>query len=241
MINPKDIKVLIAEDEPDLRDLLAAKFRVFGFNVSTAHNGSVAWDKLLADKDIQIVITDIRMPNGSGYELLKKSKENNPVFPRVFLISAFTDYTEAELFALGAEGFINKPFDTKILLNIVRKSLLKTSDRWRAQNAETPKDHLNFVLDGLEVSTQSREIAFGRGGFYAPCTQDLPEEGTLISFDFKAAPWTLHGTGYVRWTKTKDERRYAGIEIVSLSGESADDLLKWIEDSKPRPYIPTPL
>ncbi len=241
MINPRDIKVLIAEDEPDLRDLLATKFRVFGFNVSSAHNGSAAWDKLLADKDIQIVITDIRMPNGSGYDLLKKCKDRDPVFPRVFLISAFTDYTEAELFSLGAEGFINKPFDTKILLNIVRKSLLKTSDRWRAQNAETPKDHLNFIMDGLEISTQSGELAFGRGGFYAPCAHDIPEDGTLVSFDLKAAPWALHGTGFVRWSKTKDNRRFTGIEIVSLAGESSDALLEWIEKNKPQAYIPTPL
>lgn len=239
MINPRDIKVLIAEDEPDLRDLLAAKFRVFGFDVSTAHNGSAAWDKLLTDDNIQIVITDIRMPNGSGYDLLKKCKERNSVFPRVFLISAFTDYTEAELFGLGAEGFINKPFDTKILLNIVRKSLLTTADRWRAQNAETPKKHLNFVMDGLEVSTQSGELGFGRGGFYAPSSVDIPDDGTLVSFDLKAAPWALNGTGFVRWSKTKDNRRFAGIEIVSLSGGTSEELLKWIEDNAPQAFIPT--
>jgi len=244
LINPRDIKVLIAEDEPDLRDLLAAKFRVFGFNVMTAHSGNMAWDKVLENSGVQIVVTDIRMPNGSGYELLQKCKQKDSEFPRVFLISGFTDYTVQELMALGSEGFISKPFDTKDLLNIVRKSLLNTSDRWRAQNADTPEFKLELEFPSLEKSTQNGYLLFGRGGFSAKIKTTLPDTNTLIQFHLNANPWTLQGTGIIRWKSPSDllqPSEYVGLEIVSLDGPSSTELIEWLETQKPKAFIPSPL
>jgi DNA-binding response OmpR family regulator len=165
VINPSDIKILIAEDEPDLRDLLAAKFRVFGFNVETAHSGSAAWDKLLQSDDFQIVVTDLRMPDGTGFDLLNKVKGRNVMFPRVFVISAFSDVPKHQLFDAGAEDFMPKPFDTKILLDVIRKSLLKTEDRWRAPSSKPAKVDLSFELSELSEAIATEEFGAGRGGF----------------------------------------------------------------------------
>lgn len=242
MINPKDIHVLIAEDEPDLRDLLAAKFRVFGFQVATAHNGTAAWDKLLEDQNFHIVITDIRMPNGTGYSLLQKCKERHAVSPKVFLISAFTDHTEEELFAMGSEGFINKPFDTKVLLDVVRKSLLKLEDRWRPQNADQPPTLLSAQLPDLKSSIEQKKFGMGRGGFYFFTNQNLPEPGTPVGFEIQVQPWTLKGTGFLKWTSKDDasQSSWSGIEVVSLLPPSSADIIRWIESASPKAFIPSP-
>lgn len=241
MINPGEIQVLICEDEPDLRDLLAAKFRVFGFDVITSPNGNTAWDILLQNPNIQIIISDIRMPNGSGYELLQKCKERNPVFPRVFLISGFTDYSEAELFNLGSEGFISKPFDTKVLLSIVRKSLLSLSDRWRGQNTDIPESQIEFSEESLEKALDSKKLRFGRGGFCIETTQTLPLVGESIAFKLQVSPWMTHGTGRVRWKnpgKNSESSQEAGIEITSLEGAHREEVINWILKEKFQAYIP---
>ncbi len=244
LIQPKDIHVLIAEDEPDLRDLLAAKFRVFGFQVSTAHNGTAAWDKVIEDGNIHIVITDIRMPNGTGHGLLQKCKKKNPALPKVFLISAFTDHTEEELFHIGSEGFINKPFDTKVLLDVVRKSLLKLEDRWRAQNADQPLDTIKVTLGDLKTSLDNKKFAFGRGGFFVETHQALPDIGTYVGFDVLAEPWSFKGTGILKWVSLEGDvsqgLSYAGIEVISLEGPSNKDIITWINNNNPQAYIPSP-
>lgn len=238
MINPGEVRVLIAEDEPDLRDLLAAKFRVFGFDVVTAENGTVAWDVLLKDSKVQIVITDIRMPNGTGYELLKKCKERDPVFPRVFLISAFSDFSQAHLFNMGSEGFISKPFDTKVLLSIVRKSLLSVSDRWRGQNVEIPEIKVEMNAPSFEESIQQNQFRLGRGGFCMKSDiKNLPEEGEGICYSVDTAPLSFHGTGVVRWKSSKQDP-CIGIEIISLEGEHREDVVQWILENKPQAYVP---
>lgn len=243
-INPGDINVLIAEDEADLRDLLAAKFRVFGFNVMTAHSGNSAWDKILQNSNIQIVITDDRMPNGSGFELLSKIKQQNSEFPRVFVISAFCDHTPEQLYHQGAEGFINKPFDTKVLLDVVRKSLLDTGDRWAHPLSRPPDITITENMGSKKDAIARHAFEFGRGGFFVETDKKLPSVGSLIGFDILMEPWHLAGAGHLRWILPRDNSSttmVVGIEIVSLSGPSAAEVVCWISDAGPRPYIPLPM
>lgn len=246
MINPSDINILIAEDEPDLRDLLAAKFRVFGFNVETAHSGDSAWEKVQSISDLQIVVTDVRMPGGSGYDLLKNCKNRNAILPKVFVISAFSDFPRHQLYDMGAEGFMTKPFDTKVLLDVIRKSLLSAEDRWRAPNSTTKKGDVSADLPKLDDAIASQVFGAGRGGFFVKGTAAKELYDQLVSFNYDFDGQKFEGTGIIRWMDPNPNESSAelpnhyGVEIVQLGKESADLFTGLLADPLPQPYIPCP-
>lgn len=68
---------------------------------------------------IDIVISDVRMPNGDGISLLTKIRELNPAMPIVLLATGFADLTEPEALGMGANALIEKPIDRKRMLAIL--------------------------------------------------------------------------------------------------------------------------
>ncbi|MDZ7763852.1 MAG: response regulator [Melioribacteraceae bacterium] len=88
-------KILVVDDEPDLEILINQKFRreikEGKYNFSFAGNGVKALEKLKEDNEIELVLTDINMPEMDGLTLLSKIKEmNNPLLHSV-IVSAYGD------------------------------------------------------------------------------------------------------------------------------------------------------
>jgi DNA-binding NtrC family response regulator len=101
-------KILIVDDNPNMSSLLSEMLEVFEYDSTIASDGLEALDELEADK-YAMVITDMRMPNMSGMELLAKVKETHPQI-KVVLISGYTSgEVEAQAQKLKADGFIGKP------------------------------------------------------------------------------------------------------------------------------------
>ena len=116
--------ILIVDDEQSYRQLLSLVFEGEGHKIRTAKNGKEAV-KLLDDEATDIVISDVRMPDMDGIALLRTARE---IFPDVgvILMTAFaTVDTAREAFILGADDFIQKPFDVEELKLIVKKTLEK--------------------------------------------------------------------------------------------------------------------
>jgi DNA-binding response OmpR family regulator len=119
-------RVLLAEDDPSMRRLLAGTLRRDGFQVIEVENGAellALVGSLLLDPaaagSVDLVISDIRMPGASGLEVLARLRAGDRVTP-VFLITAFGDpATHAEAQRLGARTF-DKPFDLRELRAAVR-------------------------------------------------------------------------------------------------------------------------
>ncbi|MEW5993763.1 MAG: response regulator [Candidatus Zixiibacteriota bacterium] len=113
--------ILIVDDNPNMSSLLSDMLEVFDYASVCAADGQEALDHL-DEHDFAMVITDIRMPNMTGLELLEKVKERHPRLP-VVLISG---YSVAEVDTNGQtegprpDGFLPKPFlmsDIERLLN----------------------------------------------------------------------------------------------------------------------------
>ena len=73
MINPKEITILIVDDEIDLRDSIAFDYKRKGFNVLVASSGNEAFEIVKKNK-VNVVLSDVRMPDGDGIELLYNIK-----------------------------------------------------------------------------------------------------------------------------------------------------------------------
>lgn len=116
----KDI-ILVVDDEKDLRDVLKLYLENAGYEVLEAENGLEALD-ILSKSDVSLMILDIMMPEMDGFELIKKLGENRD-FPIIFL-SARTKVQDKILgLNLGADDYIEKPFDPGEVLARVMVSL----------------------------------------------------------------------------------------------------------------------
>ena len=132
-------RVLVVDDDPLMRKVLTRRLERLGHTVSEAEDGSRALDVLRAQA-IDLVLTDLRMPQVGGLELLEHLKAD-PVLRDVptIMISGADDSTEAiRAIELGAEDFLPKPFDPTVLRARVGATLEKKwlRDRQRALNAE---------------------------------------------------------------------------------------------------------
>lgn len=116
--------ILIVDDEQSYRQLLTLVFEGDGHSIRTATNGREAIE-LIKSEPADVVITDVRMPDMDGIELLKSAREYQPDIGVVLMTAFASVETAREAFKLGADDFIQKPFDVEELKLIVRKTLEK--------------------------------------------------------------------------------------------------------------------
>jgi DNA-binding response OmpR family regulator len=117
-------RILIAEDEKDIRELIAFTLRFAGFDVLLATNGVEAVEVAEAERP-DLVILDVRMPRMSGYEACRRLKENPQTasLPIVFLSAKGQDSEIQQGLESGAEEYILKPFAPDELIQQVRDIL----------------------------------------------------------------------------------------------------------------------
>ncbi len=116
--------ILIVDDEQSYRQLLSLVFEGDGHTIRTATNGREALE-LLQQEPADVVISDVRMPDMDGIEMLSSVRETQPDLGVVLMTAFASVETAREAFKLGADDFIQKPFDVEELKLIVKKTLEK--------------------------------------------------------------------------------------------------------------------
>ena len=116
--------LLIVDDEQSYRQLLTLVFEGDGHNIKTAKNGREAIE-LLEQESADIIISDVKMPDMDGIEMLRAAREFLPDIAVVLMTAFASVETAREAFKLGADDFIQKPFDVEELKLIVKKALDK--------------------------------------------------------------------------------------------------------------------
>ncbi len=117
-------KILVAEDEKDIRELIAFTLRFAGYDVVLANNGAEALEKVSQEKPA-LVLLDVRMPKMTGYEVCRRLKENPETekIPVVFLSAKGQDREVQEGYESGAVDYIIKPFVPDELIAQVKRIL----------------------------------------------------------------------------------------------------------------------
>ena len=116
--------ILIVDDEQSYRQLLTLVFESDGHSVRTAMNGRLAI-KSLIESPADIIISDVRMPDMGGIEMLRELRETMPDIGIIFVTAVKEVDTAREAFKLGADDFVTKPYDVEELKLIVKKTLEK--------------------------------------------------------------------------------------------------------------------
>ncbi len=113
-------KILVADDEQNLRRVLVALLRRDGHEVVQAASGLEAIERLA---DVDVVITDLRMPGADGMEVLRTATKNHPHVP-VIMITAYGSVGQAvEAIKAGAFDYIEKPFEQDSIRTIITKAI----------------------------------------------------------------------------------------------------------------------
>lgn len=114
--------ILIADDEPNIRRVLEATFSKEGFNVLTAQNGKSALD-LVASNRIDLLVSDLIMPDMTGVELLRSVKDLQPHCAAIMITAYGTIKTAVDALKLGAYNYITKPFELDEVRAQVKQAL----------------------------------------------------------------------------------------------------------------------
>ena len=141
------VTILVVEDNEHTRLLTEARLKRY-YNVITAENGSEALD-IFYERQIDLIVTDILMPEMDGYELLKHLRENKEEVPVLFLTAKSTFDDKKRGYDLGIDDYVTKPIDYEELLLRI-KALLR-----RANIANKMKINIgNFEMDENDYSVK---------------------------------------------------------------------------------------
>ncbi len=129
IINSTETSILVVDDDLHLLELLVETLESFDYQVTAAHSGPEALEKL-AGRSYDLVITDIRMPGMDGIELLNEVRKRYSGLP-VLLISGFSG-SEA-VGATSADGFVPKPFRFANMEQLIENALESQSGKQRSE------------------------------------------------------------------------------------------------------------
>jgi DNA-binding response OmpR family regulator len=118
-------RVLVADDDPDIRDLVEFKLSQAGYTVQAVPDGLAAWEAFQDDQP-DLVVLDVMMPGLSGFDVLRKIRDSEwPEVP-VLLLSAKSRDSDVDTgFAVGATDYVIKPFSPRELLHRVNGILAR--------------------------------------------------------------------------------------------------------------------
>ena len=234
-------KLLIVDDEQSYRQLLTLVFEGDGHQIRTAMNGREALEMLEAEP-AEVIITDVRMPDMDGIELLRHVREFLPDVGFVLMTAFATVDTAREAFKLGADDFIQKPFDVEELKIIVKKAFERQSlitenkafkkaqrERGSVKNIIGRSDKMQAVFSMIETvaEVQSTVLVTGESGtgkeLVARAIHDLSPraEKPFISINCGAFTETLLESelfGYVKGSFTGANTNRKGLFEAAHKG-----------------------
>jgi DNA-binding NtrC family response regulator len=118
-------KLLVVDDEPNMRRILKANLRLDS-HVCIESAGALDAAALLSSDEFDVVITDQKMPDGSGMDVLRAAQENDPTISVVFLTAVGTVELAVESMRQGAFDFLTKPFEVDVMRATVRRACERT-------------------------------------------------------------------------------------------------------------------
>jgi two-component system response regulator VanR len=143
--------VLLIEDELSLQNIISAYFRKNNYKVYVANDGLEGLE-IFRSHDIDIIVSDIMMPNIDGWEVVRSVRQNSNI-PIVLMTALDSEVDQLKGFNLMIDDYVTKPFSPTILIAKV-KSILR-----RYENATSvQKTGVSYQFNHLTINFDSREV-----------------------------------------------------------------------------------
>ncbi len=142
-----DSKILLAEDEAKIRQLVSSYLVREGFKVIEAADGQQAVDRFEDNEDVVLVMLDVMMPRKDGFDACREIREKSDV-PILMLTARDAEQDEVTGFRMGADEYISKPFSPTILVTRVKNLLKRTA----------ANDMSDVQVGGVEILYRERAV-----------------------------------------------------------------------------------
>lgn len=195
---PDSFKILITDDDGDLRELLTEAVRNWGYSTEVAMDGDEAL-RCLKMRRYDIVITDLMMPGMDGLTLLKKIKDLDKEILVIIITGYATIETAVKAIELGAYDYIAKPFRLDELMIVIKNACERL--RLTVQNRALLEE-----LRSAYAEVNRLKSALAQSGVKFPEVEDQPARGDNVVFITDK-----DGLGIIRQQEySKEADRFAG-------------------------------
>ncbi len=233
--------ILVVDDEASMRQLLEIALGKEGYRVTTAESGQKAL-RFVEKSAVDLVISDIRMPDMTGVEVLRKVKDIHPQIPVIMITAYASTETAVEALRLGAYDYITKPFKIEELKNTLNHALekrrlkeevdhlkreLKHKHGMDSMIGDSRKMHELFEHIRAIARTQSTVLITGESGTgkelvaRAIHVHSLRASDPFVSINCGAVPETLLESelfGHLRGSFTGAHTNHKGLFEVAHKG-----------------------
>ncbi|MCR8869200.1 response regulator transcription factor [Peribacillus frigoritolerans] len=148
----ENIKILIADDDVEIADLVAIHLEKEGYRVIKVSDGQETID-VIQTQPIDLLILDIMMPKMDGYEVTRRIREKHNM-PIIFLSAKTSDFDKVQGLVIGADDYMTKPFIPIELVARVNAQLR----RFMKLNQHKYKQDTNLEFGGLTISSEQRTV-----------------------------------------------------------------------------------
>ncbi len=157
-------KMLVVEDDPEVRDGLQSLFEMEGYKVSVASDGDEGLRRIRQRPEYDIALLDIMLPEKNGFDLLRTARSLGIRTPILMLTAYGGEKNILTGFELGAEDYVVKPFNPDVLLARVRAILRRTAppseapmDVWHCREVEVNFSTHEAFRNGARVAMTRQE------------------------------------------------------------------------------------
>ncbi len=145
----KKIRVLLAEDEPALAQIVKESLETRDFEVILCHDGVQA-KEALEKNDLEILVLDVMMPKKDGFTLAKEIRKENNNIPIIFLTAKSQTKDVVEGFALGGNDYLKKPFSVEELIVRIKNLLGRTKPSNSSKEFKIGEYHFSAAKQELQ-------------------------------------------------------------------------------------------
>lgn len=162
----KGIKILLADDEPDVLEIVGYNLEKEGFRIFTAKNGVEAVKKAKKEQP-HLIIMDVMMPEMDGIEACERIRKQPELSKTViaFLTARGEDYSQLAGFEAGADDYITKPIKPKVLVSKVKALLRRFNTDEESSSTILKINNLVIDRDEYKITHDKEEMVLPRKEF----------------------------------------------------------------------------
>ena len=150
-------KILLVEDDPNFGTILKDYLIMNDYEVTHAKNGMEGFEKFKKD-DFDLCILDVMMPYKDGFTLAKEIREKNTDVPIVFLTAKAMKEDVLKGYKVGADDYLNKPFDSEVLLMKIKAIMQR-----KATETVADSKQFQFKIGDFDLNSKLRFLTYNGG------------------------------------------------------------------------------